>query len=109
MEIGISQIHEAAWDQLSATFIHAWEQELSINWLAGVCALPWMLLEWDWLLETLHGEGRIGAKRLEDLKENIRCSMGIFLSGPQQACAHQMQWVEFLHCLSFGGRCGMCS
>lgn len=36
----ISETHKAAQDQLTSTFIHAWEQELCINWLAGVCALP---------------------------------------------------------------------
>lgn len=58
-----SEMPMAAQDQLSSTFVHAWEQEPCINWLASVCAVPWMPGRWNWLLDTLHSEGRIRAKR----------------------------------------------
>lgn len=77
----ISEMHKSAQDQLNSTFIHAWEQELCINWLLGVCALPQMLWKWNWLSEALHGEGRIRAKGLKDLEETILCSTAIFLFG----------------------------
>lgn len=43
----ISEMHKAAQDQLNSTFIHAWEQELCINWLASVSAVPQMLWKWN--------------------------------------------------------------
>lgn len=78
-------MYKVAHDKLNATFIHIWEQELLVNWLAYVFALPWMLQKWNCLLELLHGEGRIRAKVLKDLKENNLCSAGVFLLGIQTA------------------------
>lgn len=78
-------MYKVAHDKLNATFIHIWEQELLVNWLAYVFALPWMLQKWNCLLESLHGEGRIRAKVLKDLKENNLCSAGVFLLGIQTA------------------------
>lgn len=64
-------MYKVAHDKLNATFIHIWEQELLVNWLAYVFALPWMRQKWNCLLESLHGEGRIRAKVLKDLKRTI--------------------------------------
>lgn len=77
----ISQTRKAAQDQPGAFFIRAREQELRVNRLASVCALPWMLWKRDWLAEAEHGEGRVRAKGLKDVKENIPCATSSFLFG----------------------------
>lgn len=72
-QVCISQTRKAAQNQAGAFFIHAWEQDLCINWSPRICALPRMWWKWDWLAEALHGEGRIRAKGLKDGKEMVPC------------------------------------
>lgn len=43
----ISELLKPAQDQRNFTFVHGWEQELCINWLARVCAVILMLWKWN--------------------------------------------------------------